>query len=120
MRESKSAGRPFCDASDIDIAVISEQKFDEIWEQLFRAFPHYRSWPDLSSFRKYMYRGWLRPDKMPFKFFGRKAWFDKCNLISKKAIDSTLVVSIALYKSEFFFQEAMGTSAHTIRSRLAE
>ncbi len=116
--EVKLAGRSFSEGSDIDVAIISSSLFDEVWRDLFRFAPHYVQWHQVDDFRKYLYRGWLRPDKMPYNFSGRIKWFDLCNEVSAEVLDSLLKVTVALYKSPAFFEASMNVSAYGIRSRL--
>jgi hypothetical protein len=57
--------RPFCDTSDLDIAIVSGPLFDRIWEEVFKARGKLGYWPKESEFSTYLARGWIRPDKLP-------------------------------------------------------
>lgn len=58
--------------SDIDVAIISPDLFDAIWMEVFDYWSDggsvdYLTWPnrDRKDFMKYLFRGWIRPDKLP-------------------------------------------------------
>ena len=57
--------RPFGDNSDIDIAIIAPQLFDGIWTNVFDYWHEVSSWRREQEFRNYLFRGWIRPDKLP-------------------------------------------------------
>lgn len=72
---------PFNDESDIDMVIISEGIFHKFWRELFdfniglqvRSEGEDRMY---RSFLEYFFKGWLRPDLFPFRYEGRKEWFD--------------------------------------------
>lgn len=66
--------------SDLDFAIISDKLFNQIWDQIcgyrlndfsYRDDDKY----DYNEFQKYLFSGWMRPDKFPFEFEMRKEWF---------------------------------------------
>ena len=75
-------GRPalshFCDVSDIDVAVISDSLFLDYWQQTFSHWTEVGEWAQADKFREYLFRGWLRPDKLPrdINFPLSKEWFE--------------------------------------------
>ncbi len=68
-------------ASDLDIAIISNKLFDEYWDGIcdynINKVPHDSKDEKLfNEFKNYLYKGWMRPDKFPFEYEKRKAWFN--------------------------------------------
>ena len=57
----KKRYRPFCDESDIDVAIVSSRLFDEIWETVFLYKEAVGYWPGYKEFTRYLFRGWIRP-----------------------------------------------------------
>jgi hypothetical protein len=70
--------RPFRDDSDIDLTIISEMLFDQIWSEVFRFSSSGAYWPDESKFKGYLFRGWIRPDQLPpaRNFSIRNDWWE--------------------------------------------
>jgi len=98
--------RPFGDMSDIDVALISPSLFDEIW---FEAFEYWRSgsyWPDINQFREYLFRGWIRPDKLPpEKTFERsRQWWGFFRQLTNSQHFGPYKIKAGLYKSWHFLE----------------
>jgi hypothetical protein len=53
----------FANKSDIDVAIVSPDRFVSIWRDIFLATTR-SSWTH-EEFNSYLFRGWLRPDKFP-------------------------------------------------------
>lgn len=68
--------RPFTETSDIDVAVIDGELFDEMWRRTFLGFIAKNRYRDPSETAQFMFKGWFRPDKLPYKFPERNEWFD--------------------------------------------
>jgi predicted nucleotidyltransferase len=97
------------DDSDIDMVIISEQLFDHYWKQLleFNINLTYRNEQEDKKYREfleYFFKGWLRPDKFPFNFPDKQAWFDFFKSISYKEYDKRKITG-AIYRNEYFFKK---------------
>jgi hypothetical protein len=57
--------RSFWEQSDIDIAIVSPALFDELWEEVFDYEGRGGSWSEQIPFKEYLFKGWIRPDKLP-------------------------------------------------------
>lgn len=57
--------RQFWEQSDIDVAIVSPILFDELWEEVFEYERRGGSWSEQVSFKEYLFKGWIRPDKLP-------------------------------------------------------
>ena len=55
----------FSDDSDIDIAIVNRDLFESFWADLYEYSKSGAFWPEFHNFRKYFFRGWIRPDKFP-------------------------------------------------------
>ena len=97
--------RPFSEASDIDVAIVSSEFYDLVWEDTFLHFVRQRPWPSVQGFQKYFFRGWIRPDKLPRISPFRSEWFDYFRTLSRDLFDSQHQVTCALYKSITFLKE---------------
>lgn len=69
---------PFGNDSDIDLAIISKEIYEEIWNEVFNYDNQVRDWPDRSRFAISHMKGWIRPDKLPMShvFPRRREWWD--------------------------------------------
>lgn len=67
--------KPFDDESDVDIAIVCPRLFERYWLEMYRAKRALIEWQELPDARKYLFRGWIRPDKMPSMEI-RNEWFD--------------------------------------------
>lgn len=57
--------KPFDDRSDIDVALVSPELFDAIWLEALTYDRSGGDWPSRQTFRRYLFRGWIRPDAFP-------------------------------------------------------
>lgn len=97
--------RPFSTESDIDVAIISSEFYDQVWEDMFLHFVENRPWPHVQEFQKYFFRGWIRPDKLPYNTHFRSTWFDYFRNLSRELFDSEHEIRCGLYKSRIFLTE---------------
>jgi predicted nucleotidyltransferase len=98
--------RPFCDESDIDVAIISDRLFDKIWEQVFEYWAEAGYWHQEDAFKKYLFRGWVRPDKLPpsDRFEIRRDWWEFFRELTRREAYGPYKVAAGLYKSWHFFE----------------
>jgi len=104
----KKLWRPIQEKSDIDMVIVSNQLFDLFWKELldFNINLTYRNEKEqemYDEFLEYFFKGWLRPDKFPFKYPSKQKWFDFFASISYKEYDKRKVTG-AIYRSEHFFK----------------
>ena len=103
---------PFSDASDVDVAIVSDRLFDSVWKSCFE-FWHgsgYANaetyWPGGTQFRDYLFRGWMRPDKLPsegaFKY--RNQWFDYFRILTGNRAAGDAKITAGLYREAYFLQ----------------
>ena len=93
------------DASDLDFAIISTKLFDEIWDELYDfSISNYASTKEeekaFKEFKKYLFKGWIRPDKFPYAFEGKQKWFEFFNSLNKKV---NRQVTCGIFRNESCF-----------------
>ena len=98
--------RPFGDTSDIDVAIVSPILFDAMWTDVFDYWRMGGYWPELDKFRKYLFRGWLRPDKLPpEKTFERgRKWWEFFRILSSSQAFGPFAIKAGLYKAWYFLE----------------
>ena len=98
--------RLFHDESDIDVAIVSSKLFDEIWETVFRYRDAVGYWPEYKEFTTYLFRGWIRPDKLPPSnvFQVGKDWWNFFQEVTNSGVYGDYKIKGALYKSWFFLE----------------
>ena len=74
----------FGENSDIDVAIISSYFFELIWKDLHRFISQRGYWEGQNNFNKFLFRGWIRPDKLPFEYGFKfaKEWWEFFNKLS--------------------------------------
>jgi hypothetical protein len=99
--------RPFGESSDIDVALCSNELFDAIWKDVFDYWARPEFWPGLDDFRRYLFRGWMRPDKLPpEKSFTRsQEWWEFFRKLTMEGTFGPYKIRGALYKSWYFLEK---------------
>lgn len=102
---------PFFEGSDVDVAIVSDRIFDEIWKECL-LFWHssgysdeYGYWQDHGiDFRRYHFRGWMRPDKLPTggRFTYRNEWFDFFLKLTSERAAGDYPIKAGVYREKFF------------------
>lgn len=101
---------PFSENSDVDVAIVSDALFDDIWKRCFRFWQEsgYGDgyWRSGSNFRDYLFRGWMRPDKLPSEggFTYRSEWFDFFRTLTGDRAAGDYKVTAGLYREEYFLE----------------
>ena len=98
--------RHFGDESDIDIAIVSGTLFDQIWGDVFQYKIGGAYWPEERDFKDYLFRGWVRPDKLPptptFEF--RNQWWDFFLELERRGNYGPYKIRAGVYKSWHFLE----------------
>lgn len=98
--------RHFSTDSDLDIVIISETFFDKCWIELFRFENQGGYWEKAVELKQYLFRGWIRPDKMPpnTKFDFGKRWWEFFNELSVSREYSVSRIRGGIYKNWSFLE----------------
>jgi hypothetical protein len=99
--------RPFGEYSDIDVALSSGDLFDAIWKDVFDYWARPEFWLGLDDFRKYLFRGWMRPDKLPpARSFARsQEWWEFFRQLTTGGDFGPYKITGALYKNWHFLEK---------------
>jgi hypothetical protein len=98
--------RPFGETSDIDVVICSSNLFDTFWKDVFDYWGRGETWPYLGDFRKYLFRGWMRPDKLPPAASFQRAleWWEFFRSMTSSGDIGPYKINGALYKSWHFLE----------------
>jgi hypothetical protein len=102
-------GREFYKKSDVDIAIISENLFNEAWHQLLNLdFKYYKltesQRQNLNSAYETIHRGFISPDRLPASSFKEK-WWKVFNELSNKPLYEYRNIRGRLFKNWFFAEK---------------
>ena len=98
--------RAFSDESDIDVVLVSQILFEKIWEAVFKFWDDRGYWERQREFERYLFRGWMRPDKLPpaRSFSIREDWFEFFQALASSGKYGDSKISGALYKSWYYLE----------------
>lgn len=105
--ETKPKYRAFGDQSDLDIAILSSNLFDEIWYRLYEYKKTKSYWPREKKFIQYLFEGWIRPDKLPPSTTGleiQQDWFEFFSGLTNSGKYGDLSITAGLYKNWGFLE----------------
>jgi hypothetical protein len=110
--------RAFGDDSDIDIAIVSSQLFDTYWEATYELGTDGGILPWLGQFRRYLYRGWIRPDLWPrdISFSIATEWWDFFRDLSTSGEFDNLKIRGGLYRTWSFLESYQAEAVEKLRS----
>lgn len=124
--EDRPPFSPFSDRSDVDVAIVSDRLFDNIWKSCFE-FWHTSGygnaseyWPDGKRFRDYFFRGWIRPDKLPAEggFRYRKEWFEFFRRLTSERAAGGYKITAGLYREPYFLESYQHIALNQCRDRM--
>lgn len=102
---SEKRYRRFGESSDIDIAIVCPELFERFWQAVFDYQQGGAYWPEKDRFVSYLFRGWIRPDKLPnTKFPQRRDWWDFFTRLTSSGQFGSVKITAGLYKSWHFFE----------------
>ena len=98
--------RAFGETSDIDVAFCSSELFDAIWRDLYDYWRRGGPWLQLGDFRKYLFRGWMRSDKLPPENSSVRSqeWWEFFRKITASGRFGRYAIAGALYKDWYFLE----------------
>jgi hypothetical protein len=103
-------GKPFCETSDIDLAVISSQLFDNAWLNLLRMDMIYYKLPDadrekLKECYETIHRGFISPERLPYKSNFGQRWWEMFSRISNDPKYEKRKIRGRLFKNWWFAEK---------------
>lgn len=95
---------PFGEESDVDVAIVSTELFERVWKEAYEYDRSGAFWPEKGGFRKYLSRGWIRPDLLPAQdtFQFSKGWWPFFNSLQFPRCPYKIAAGI--YHSPFFLR----------------
>lgn len=95
----------FGEESDVDVALVCSNLFERVWKEVFLFEKSGAFWPSRHEFRRYLSKGWIRPDKLPSSpVFGfSNEWWDFFRTIKVSGVP--FKISGGIYHSHFFLRE---------------
>lgn len=97
----------FGEASDIDLAIISQEMFEQIWKRVFQYYTDVGTWWAKSDkFLQYLFKGWIRPDLLPYghSFQISSQWWDFFQSLTNSGIYGPYKIVAGVYHSMYFFE----------------
>jgi hypothetical protein len=123
----RPAFSPFSYNSDVDIAIVSSDLFDNFWKRCFEFWQSsgYRYagdyWPQGRNFRDYIFRGWMRPDHLPSEgsFTYRREWFNFFRKLTSEGAAGDYKISAGVYRETYFLEAYQRAAIEQCRIRAA-
>lgn len=97
--------RAFGDESDIDIAIVSNTLFLKYWKAAYlnQKNPG-NAWETAWDFKKYLFKGWIRPDMFP-NCEEANEWWEFFRILTSSGKYGKYHIKAGLYKNWFFFEQ---------------
>lgn len=118
---------PFYEGSDVDVAIVSNRIFDEIWKDCLQ-FWHSSGYSDDYGywrgrgidFRAYHFRGWMRPDKLPSggRFTYRNEWFDFFMRLTSERAAGDYPITAGVYREDYFLRTYQQIALEQCKARV--
>lgn len=98
---------PFGETSDVDVAIISRELFLKFWRRTLEFSADDPDWREIGEFRKYLSRGWIRPDKLPTspEFPEKGEWFDFFRDLTSSGEYGPYSINGGVYYDERFWEQ---------------
>ncbi len=96
----------FGDKSDIDVAIVSSALFDSFWKNVYNLWKEKVLWDTETDFKKYLFQGWIRPDKLPNSknFLIGDDWWEFFRTLTSSGEFGPYKIRGALYKDYDYLQ----------------
>lgn len=95
----------FGDDSDVDVAIVCGKLFERVWKEVYLYEKSGAFWPQKGAFRKYLSRGWIRPDMLPASkvFSFSNEWWEYFRTLYET--HGPYKITGGIYHSMFFLQQ---------------
>jgi hypothetical protein len=112
--------KPFNDSSDIDVVIVSSVLFDKIWKSVYHLWREKIYWNAEAGFQKYLFQGWIRPDKLPIskKFPLTSEWWEFFRKLTSSGAFGDYKISGAIYKDWDFLEGYQNFAVQNCKDQL--
>lgn len=95
----------FGEESDVDVAIVCNRLFEKVWREIYLYDKSGAYWESKAAFRKYLAKGWIRPDMLPPSavFAFSNDWWEYFSSLRIDGCDYKITGGI--YHSHFFLRE---------------
>jgi hypothetical protein len=109
---------PFGEDSDIDVAIVCPNLFERVWHEVFLYEKSGAYWNCKGGFRKYLSKGWIRPDLLPASniFSFSNDWWEYFQGLRIEGCPYKITGGI--YHSQFFLSEYQTICIEQCKSEL--
>jgi hypothetical protein len=95
---------PFDASSDIDLAIISQSRFDQFWDLVFEHWRQNRIWARTRRYKQFLrelFQGWLWPRRLPpARYFGHTIeWVEFEDRLGRERFSGLRSVGARLYRT---------------------
>lgn len=96
--------KPFADDSDLDVAIVAHDLYQQVWHEVHQYSLSGGYWPDRERFEGYLAKGWIRPDLLPNSptFAFSNAWFEFFRALKAERIGGPYKINAGLYHDMSF------------------
>jgi hypothetical protein len=112
--------RHFSETSDIDVAIVSDKLFDQLWHEVLKFDNEVGTWDEKRSFQKYLMNGWIRPDALPKSpsFPRRDRWWNYFAELSRSSKLGPYKITAGVYRAFDFLERYQLTSVLSCKATL--
>lgn len=113
--------KPFGDTSDIDVVIVSSRLFDSFWKSVYHLWKEKILWDKESDFKKYLFQGWVRPDKLPIskKFQLTDDWWEFFRTLTSSGEFGSYKINGAIYKDWDFLEGYQNFAVQICKEQLS-
>jgi hypothetical protein len=95
--------QPFGESSDVDLAIISPDRFDTYWDMVFEHWRAHRLWTKTNRYRLFvhdLFKGWIWPRQLPTADLKAAiAWVEFEDRLGRELFRGRRSVGARLYRS---------------------
>ncbi len=112
----------FGDGSDIDVTIISTPLFLSLWSAALQFYRDQGEWSRSERFRRYLMKGWLRPDQLPIDpdFTQQGDWFEFFRGLTDSGLYGPYQINGGVYYDETFWESYAANSLSKSRLELEQ
>lgn len=113
--------RTFGETSDIDVVIVNSALFDTFWRSVYHMWKEKVLWNTETDFKKYLFQGWIRPDKMPVsnKYSITDDWWEFFRQLTSTNEFGPYKINGAIYKDWYFLEGYQNFAVQNCKEQLS-